>query len=300
MTDETTESKEAREAREAKGKRGQRIPAGQLSAYEKWELPAIHGEHVVGGGSRPPVETEDLAVEPLTAEQIEEIREAARRDGHEEGRLEGLEAGQKEGREAGLKELRAQADRLAQITAKLVQPAADEERDLEAALVELVVRVARAVVQRELIADSSQISTIVHEAVQALPEGSKRLRLRVNPADLDNLEASGAAIDGDWQLVPDPAIQPGGVHVENEQSLVDFTVGERFDDVVSELVRKRYETPSESDMETAAAAARSAASAAKESIDFEDPADVFPEVADDAGSESPADPADDEPGGEPL
>lgn len=266
MTKATTEEN-------PKEKSEQDAPGKPLTAYEKWELPVIQGEHVVGHGSRPPVQDDELAVEPLTAEQIEELRETARRDGFEEGRAEGLEAGRKEGRDAGLKELRAQADRLAQITAKLVQPAAGEEKDLEAALVELVVRVARAVVQRELIADSAQISSIVHEAVQALPEGSKRLRLRVNPADLDHLESSGAATDEDWQLVPDPAIQPGGVHVESEQSLVDFTVGERFEDIVSELVRRRYETPSESDM-AAAAASRPAAEAVPGTPETDPPDDV--------------------------
>lgn len=55
-----------------------RIPKEQMTAWERWELPLLdeRGNQVV----------EEEEVKPLTAADLEEIRQAAREDGFQEGR----------------------------------------------------------------------------------------------------------------------------------------------------------------------------------------------------------------------
>ncbi|MEP3165360.1 MAG: flagellar assembly protein FliH, partial [Marinobacter sp.] len=87
-----------------------RIPKENLTAYERWELPLLdaRGNEVA--------REEERDVKPLTAADIDEIRQAAHDDGHNEGReagyqagfSEGLEKGRQEGFEAGFAEGREQ------------------------------------------------------------------------------------------------------------------------------------------------------------------------------------------------
>lgn len=75
-----------------------RIPKEQLTAYERWELPLLdaRGNEVA--------REEEREVKPLTAADIDEIREAAREDGYNEGREQGYQDGLKAGKEEGHQE----------------------------------------------------------------------------------------------------------------------------------------------------------------------------------------------------
>ena len=72
-----------------------RIPKENLTAYERWELPLLDAK------GNEVAREEELNVKPLTAANIEEIRQAAYADGLEEGRKEGFEAGHEEGLKTG-------------------------------------------------------------------------------------------------------------------------------------------------------------------------------------------------------
>ena len=61
-----------------------RIPKENLTAYERWELPLLDAK------GNEVAREEELNVKPLTAANIEEIRQAAYADGLEEGRKEGF------------------------------------------------------------------------------------------------------------------------------------------------------------------------------------------------------------------
>ena len=67
-----------------------RIPKEQLTAYERWELPLLDAR-----GNEVPRE-EERDVKPLTAADLEDIRQAAREDGYAEGRDRPLRSGVQE------------------------------------------------------------------------------------------------------------------------------------------------------------------------------------------------------------
>ncbi|WP_404361814.1 flagellar assembly protein FliH [Marinobacter sp.] len=231
-----------------------RIPSEELTAYEKWELPLLdqQGNEVA--------REEERDVKPLTAADIEEIRQTAWDDGHGEGReagqaegreegrsqghQEGLEAGLKEGRETGhteaLEATKAGVDtgleRLEAVMAELLDPIRRHEDELESALFNLATVLARAVVFRELKMDSSHIQAVVRQAMASLPSTRENVKVRVNPADAEWVREVAGRFEAETAVVEDDDILEGGCKVETRHSLVDFTVEKRFQKAVQGML----------------------------------------------------------------
>ncbi|MDG5498589.1 flagellar assembly protein FliH [Marinobacter sp. BGYM27] len=238
-----------------------RIPSEELTAYERWELPLLD-EH---GNQRPHSREEEREVKPLTAADLEAIRQEAWQDGHKEGReagyAEGLESGRNDGlaagREEGTVEGREQGhsaaldqtrdevqQRLAQlesVMAELVDPIQRHEDELEIALFNLATVLARAVVYRELKTDSSQIKKVVHDALSSLPSTRENVLIRVNPADREWVAEVADRFEAESRITEDDAILPGGCKVETRHSLVDFTIEKRFQKAVQRMLDQQLD-----------------------------------------------------------
>ncbi|MEC7815035.1 MAG: flagellar assembly protein FliH [Pseudomonadota bacterium] len=241
------------------------IPKEQLTAWERWELPLLDAR-----GN--PVE-EEVAVKPLTAADIEAIREEARQDGFEEGRkagyaegfnkghadghkeghstgeAEGREHGRQQAEEAAREELKERMARLEHLMGELMLPIQRHQDELESALVNLTTEVARAVVYRELTTDSSQIHDLVRKALAALPSTAENLRIHIHPDDVEPVTEAIEALDVTPSIVQDAALTPGGCRVESRHSLVDFTVEKRFQQTIQQLMEEPARTGPESDEE---------------------------------------------------
>lgn len=239
-----------------------RIPSEELTAYERWELPLLdeHGNTVAHSRE------EDRDVKPLTAADIEAIRQEAWEDGQREGReaghqegfntgreaghQEGLQQGQAEGREQGRQEALEQTredvsrglERLEKLMAELVDPIRRHDDELETALFNLATVLARAVVYRELQLDSSQIRSVVREAVASLPSTQDNVRIRVNPTDVEWVKEVAGRFDAEASVIDDDTILAGGCKVETRHSLVDFTVEKRFQKAVQRMLDQQLDS----------------------------------------------------------
>lgn len=234
-----------------------RIPSEELTAYERWELPLLDQQ----GNEVARVEERD--VKPLTAGDIEEIRQAAYEDGRaaghdagytdgltkgrEQGHKEGYEAGHAEGtaagRETSLENARQDIDagleRLEAVMGELLDPIRRHEDELETALLNLTTVLARAVVFRELATDSSHIKAVVREAVASLPSTRENVTIRVNPADADWVREVAGRFESETGVVEDETILAGGCKVETRHSLVDFTAEKRFQKAVQSMLDRQ-------------------------------------------------------------
>jgi flagellar assembly protein FliH len=132
--------------------------------------------------------------------------------------------------------MQALEKRLDSVMESLVFPIRQQQEDVEEALVQLATAVAKAVVQRELSQDSSHILQVVRQAMAALPSTTETVRISVNPQDIEPLKESLARLDAPTKLLEDAAVSAGGCRVETRNSLVDFTVEKRFQQVVHALV----------------------------------------------------------------
>lgn len=238
-------------------RRRSNVPPEELSAWERWELPLLdeQGNEVA--------REEEVEVKPLTAADIEAIRQSAWEEGREEGRAsgyeegfkqgadEGREQGLKEGRETGEQEGRTQAEqdtrsaideklaRLESVMAELVAPIERHQDELESALVNLATVLARAVIHRELSLDSSQIRQVVTDAVNSLPSTRDNVRIRINPSDQDWVNEVATRLDAEVSVTTDETILAGGCKVETRHSLVDYTIEKRFQKAVQAMLEKQ-------------------------------------------------------------
>ncbi len=228
-----------------------RIPAEQLTAWERWELPVMNEQ----GETR---EAEE-SVRPPTAAELEAIREAAReegfqsgyqaghaeglsqgrREGHAEGYAAGMEQGREEGRaQAYAKheaELQARLRTLSGLISSLEKPLADQQETLEQTLVQLVLAVCRAVIFRELQLAPEALGQVVHEALAALP-ADEEWRVVLHPEDAALLRESGFEPLG--QITEDAGLTRGGCRVQTRNTLVDYTLERRFQKTVQAMLSR--------------------------------------------------------------
>lgn len=166
----------------------------------------------------------------------EKIREQARRDGYEKGLQEGREAAavverERLGREAAPlgDVLRAAA---AAVDAKRAELAAAAETDL----LRLAVRIAEKIVKAEVESGRRVAAENLRRAV-ALAVRRREIRVRLNPADLEMIEAflpelrRGAPDLGPVLLEADAAVARGGVVVVTPEGVVDADLRTQIEEI---------------------------------------------------------------------
>lgn len=181
-------------------------------------------------------------------EGLEKGLEEGRRQGHERGLQKGLDEGREQGHEKGYQEGLQKADDELRQTLKtlngmmtqLSHAINEQDYQLEKALLDLSREIARNVVQRELLIDSSHIMKIVKQALATLPPSRDNVRILVNPADHPLVQQSADEGGENWRVVANQHIARGGCRVETDQSAVDFTTSERFAQVIEQIVQRQF------------------------------------------------------------
>lgn len=181
----------------------------------------------------------------MTAQELEKIFADAEQDGFAKGYAEGFEKGRAEGyetgRQQGLKDMReqltAEQSRFKNLANSLLQPINDQDNDIEQMLLETVCALTQNVIQREMQLDSSPILDIVKTAIDALPIGSKNIRISLHPKDLPAVDAYATEQQLDWKFLTDPQLTPGGCKVETPESRIDFSISHRLQSVLEEFLK---------------------------------------------------------------
>lgn len=189
------------------------IPSEDVADCQTWQVPDMQG------GRKP-------ANRPVTAGQLEQVQNLARR--------EGFALGQKEGREAGSKEFLAKSQHLEKILQVLQQPLEQLDEEMEKQLAELAIIVARQLIRRELQIEPAHVIGAVREALAVLPLAAWETRLMLNPEDAVLVREALALQESNnpVQIVEDPLMSRGGCRVLSETSQIDATVESRLNAVV--------------------------------------------------------------------
>jgi flagellar assembly protein FliH len=229
------------------------IRGGQVSRFDLWSLPSFDGsddsvvevakpDEVSSEAELPPAEEIPVEeVQPITLEELEAIRQDAYNEGLAIGEKDGYHAGQlkaKAENDAYLGELLNRMERLMQ---HLFDPIAEQDRELEKAMVGLVEHISRQVIQRELSIDSSQLSHVVRDALKLLPMGADNVRILVNPQDFELVKALRERHDEKWRILEDETMLPGGCRVETEHSRIDATVETRLAQAMTQMFEQQRE-----------------------------------------------------------
>jgi flagellar assembly protein FliH len=224
--------------------KGNRIPAAQTSSFASWQLPEVNdGESPTAAVERRRREEEGKAAVSVTARELEEITNAAYKEGFDQGYGDGNREGLKAGREAGEAQARQQAElalgeqvaALQAVVAQLQEPIAAQQADIEEALTRLALDIARAVIGCEPALPPERLLPLVREAVRQLPAGERNLTVVLHPEQLTLVREYGDW-PSHWRLEADPRVAVGGCQVVTEHSLVDYTTSLRFRQVAERLL----------------------------------------------------------------
>lgn len=233
------------------------IRARDVGGFDIWSLPSFD-PHVPEPEPEPvvetPVEMEEVPldeVQPLTLEELEAIRQEAYNEGFAAGEKDGFRSTTLKVRQEAEEALGVKLASLERLMGNLFDPIAEQDSQLEKSMVGLVEHIARQVIQRELVLDSSQIESVMREALKLLPLGVGNVRLYINPQDFEQVKALRERHEETWRIVEDAALQPGGCRVETEHSRIDATVETRISQIMAKMFDQLHEQslhPAEPDL----------------------------------------------------
>ena len=233
------------------------IRARDVGGFDIWSLPSFD-PHVPQPEPEPvvelPAEMEEVPLEevqPLTLEELESIRQEAYNEGFAAGEKDGFRSATLKVRQEAEAALGVKLASLERLMAGLFDPIAEQDSQIEKSMVGLVEHIARQVIQRELVLDSSHIESVMREALKLLPLGVGNVRLYINPQDFEQVKALRERHEETWRIVEDAALQPGGCRVETEHSRIDATVETRISQIMAKLLDQVHEqllNPAEPDL----------------------------------------------------
>ncbi len=248
-----------------------RVPAG-LNAWQWPELEPARASreehaalHLRSNEPEPPPSEPDEgpAPEPLTAETLEAIRQAAFEEGHAEGKEQGLAEGREEGRlqgmqqghEAGLQQgleqgleegreqIQQQLARLNTLVERLQAPLAQVDQVVEQSLVTLAMELARNLLKAEASVSPKLLLATVQEALQALPRHDGPLTFYLHPEDLallaEHYNEQAQAKRG-WEFVAEPGLERGELRLTTAMSELDISLAGRIDALMANFIKANW------------------------------------------------------------
>ncbi len=227
---------------------GDVIRAKDVGAFDVWGLPSFDPWREPEEVEPEPVEElpemEEVPldeVQPLTLEELESIRQEAYNEGFATGEKEGFHSTQLKVRQEAEVVLNAKVASLERLMSSLMAPLAEQDQQLEKAMIGLVKHITRQVIQRELKTDSTQIGQVLREGLKLLPMGAENIRLFINPQDFEQIKALRERHDESWRIVEYDSLQPGGCRIETEHSRIDASIETRIKQAMSQLLDQLHE-----------------------------------------------------------
>jgi len=235
-----------------------------------WELPSVQSDVVDEGKTNafgkkstwkyePPEEAVPEVV-PLTAEEIEEIRQAAHDEGFNQGKEEGFSAGfdegkrsgheegikqgHEEGHATGLTEGQEQIEKLTRewqsLTEQLYNPLQVIEKNIEQQLLQLVVQLAEAVTLHEAKTNPDILLSAIATGIKALPSQEMQTQILLHPDDIKLIEQEFSREhikEQGWKLLAAPQLKPGSCQIENSTSNIDLSIKSRLKEVLDSFLQ---------------------------------------------------------------
>jgi flagellar assembly protein FliH len=207
------------------------LPKDKQSAYERWEMASF-------GDERPSAKAAgNTAVAHLVKEQVDAVREAAKREGFQAGFAIGHDEGLKAGFEAGRAEADKQAATLKQLAGAFGRELATADETMADDMLNLALDLAKAMLKTALTIRPELVVPVVGDAIRYLPSVQQPAVLYLHPQDValvkehmgDELEKSG------WRVAEDLQLARGGCRVETASNQVDSSLQMRWQRIAEAL-----------------------------------------------------------------
>lgn len=207
-----------------------------------------------------PPEADEPEPEPLTAQEIEEIRQAASEEGFnqgkeegfskgydegiaqgiEEGKVKGIEEGTEQGLELGKEKIDEQSASWEALISQLHQPLASVDKNVEEQILNLVIQLTEAVVLQEAKTNPDILMAAIATGVKNLPSSEAQTQISLNPDDIKLVENQFGAEyikEQGWRLLPAPQISQGSCQIENSTSNIDLQMKTRLKQVLEPFLQ---------------------------------------------------------------
>ncbi|QBG35204.1 flagellar assembly protein FliH [Litorilituus sediminis] len=248
------------------------IKAKQQEDLDVWPLPDVQkrpsAEEEIktnafgkqeGWVYEPPQAAEPEPV-PLTAQEIEEIRQSAYQEGFSQGKEEGFATGYEEGKAKGIEDgkiqgieegnaigleqgqetIAKQAENWQSLIEQLHQPLASVEKNVEEQLLNLVVQLTEAVVLQEAKTNPDILMSAISAGIKSLPSNETQTQIYLNPEDVKLVEqqfGSDHIQEQGWRLLPAPQYPQGSCQIENSTSHIDLQMKSRLKQVLESFLQ---------------------------------------------------------------
>lgn len=144
-----------------------------------------------------------------------------RADGYDAGHAEGVERGVDEGRQQALAELEKMAKPVEAMLRSLKKMKTEFRNAQRKEVVDLVGKIARQVIRAELALQPVQMLNLVDEALAAMPPTRDDVEVFMNPEELKRIQELDPKRAKKWNLMADPALEPGECRVRAGDHEVD-------------------------------------------------------------------------------
>lgn len=163
--------------------------------------------------------------------ELDRLREAAR--------AEGYAAGLAAGREAGRTQIEHEAARVRALADAACARWDDAQAQLASQVLDLALHVARKVLHADARVRREALLAVVQEALHGLVDAAQRAEIHVHPADATMIRGGlGEELSrGQWKLVEDQRIEPGGCRIQTPHGEIDATLATRWRRVLDALGR---------------------------------------------------------------
>jgi len=248
------------------------IKANQPEELDVWSFPNVQAKpnieqdsHTNALGKKrtwryEPPEEKIAEPEPLTAQEIEEIRQAAHDEGFSQGKEEGFAKGYEEGKAKGIEEGTVQGieegteqglalgketiDALSEnwnnLIEQLDKPLQSVEKNVEEQLLSLVVQLTEAVVLQEAKTNPDILMAAINTGIKALPSNEANTQIYLNPGDIKQVEKQFGEQhikESGWKLLPAPQLSAGSCQIENSTSNIDLQMKSRLKQVLESFLQ---------------------------------------------------------------
>ena len=209
------------------------IRAEEVKKFDVWSPPQVIGKSInadqIDAQNRHQRST--AVSTTVTAQSVEEIRNAAYK--------EGLAKGRADGEVKYLSEQKQNLDTLNKLLDSCQQQVGNFDQAICEQLVTLTIVIAKQVIRRELSVEPEQIMAVIREAINCLPPSNEKLILKLHPEDA-TIVREIYPIDNDsdrtWKIFEDPGMQRGGCIINSESSVVNADLDHRITTIVSQLL----------------------------------------------------------------
>ena len=247
------------------------IKAEKQEELDVWSLPNVRAKptaeqekHTNALGKKStwryePPEEEITEPAPLTAEEIEAIRQAAfdegfnqgkeqgfakgyeegKKQGIEEGTVQGIEAGTEQGLAQGEATIAALSENWQNLIEQLTNPLASVEKNIEEQLLNLVVQLTEAVVLQEAQTNPDILMAAINAGIKSLPSNETNTQIYLHPDDIKHVEQQFGEQhikESGWKLLPAPQLSPGSCQIENSTSNIDLQMKSRLKQVLESFL----------------------------------------------------------------